>query len=436
MTSILILMLAIGSLQGQSWLNSLGNKVKEKAKEKVEQKVEEKTEKVLDKGFETVEKVGTKQGEQKENGNEIGNENQDGVNDKSVVNGNATMTKPTVPAASPQDQKLASFTQYDFVAGDKILFFEDFSQDAIGDFPALWTSNGSGEVKNVNIADGKWLHMNGDEAVYCYTKNIAFPDNFIIEFDIIPDDEYQYGITLTVYEDDPSNRKELNDDLYPGLRGLHITPKKDGWETRGYAPDLDWLNAQAAKNPVILEKSNHVIVWIQKRRVRIYHAGAKVLDSPTNIYTGTIFNRIRFSGWDAHSWPYITNLKITSASPDMRSKLLTEGKIVSYGIYFDSGKDVVKAESYGSVKEIAAVLNENPGVKIKIVGHTDSDGDDAMNLDLSKRRAANVKKYLESEFKISGDRIVTDGLGESQPVAQNNSVENKAKNRRVEFIKL
>jgi outer membrane protein OmpA-like peptidoglycan-associated protein len=120
----------------------------------------------------------------------------------------------------------------------------------------------------------------------------------------------------------------------------------------------------------------------------------------------------------------------------MRSKLLTEGKIVSYGIYFDSGKDVVKPESYGSLKEIAAVLNENPDVKIQIVGHTDSDGDDAMNLDLSKRRAANVKNSLVKDFGISADRIQTDGKGESVPLMPNTSTENKAKNRRVEFIKL
>ena len=59
-----------------------------------------------------------------------------------------------------------------------------------------------------------------------------------------------------------------------------------------------------------------------------------------------------------------------------------------------------------------------------------------MNLDLSKRRAANVKKYLVNEFKISADRIETDGQGENSPIIPNTSVENKAKNRRVEFIKL
>jgi OOP family OmpA-OmpF porin len=120
----------------------------------------------------------------------------------------------------------------------------------------------------------------------------------------------------------------------------------------------------------------------------------------------------------------------------MRSKLLTEGKLVSYGIYFDVNKDVVKAESYGTLKEISKVLTDNPDVKIKIVGHTDSDGDDKSNLDLSKRRGASVKNVLVKEFGIDAARIETDGKGEGEPIAKNDSGINKALNRRVEFIKL
>ena len=68
----------------------------------------------------------------------------------------------------PDDKpKLESYTKYDFVPGDQILLFEDFSQDAIGDFPALWTTDGSGEVRTVNNAPGKWLYMSSDENVYC-----------------------------------------------------------------------------------------------------------------------------------------------------------------------------------------------------------------------------------------------------------------------------
>ena len=70
------------------------------------------------------------------------------------------------------------------------------------------------------------------------------------------------------------------------------------------------------------------------------------------------------------------------------------------------------------------------------MGHTDADGADAANLDLSKRRAASVKNELTKTFNVNADRLVTDGMGESQPVAPNDTPANKALNRRVEFIKL
>ncbi|HYO21861.1 MAG TPA: OmpA family protein, partial [Flavisolibacter sp.] len=90
----------------------------------------------------------------------------------------------------------------------------------------------------------------------------------------------------------------------------------------------------------------------------------------------------------------------------------------------------------GVLKEIASVLKENAAVKVKIVGHTDSDGDDAKNLELSKRRAAAVKAALEKEHGIEAGRLQTDGFGETKPVGPNTSKEGKAQNRRVEFIKI
>ncbi|MBL7769618.1 MAG: OmpA family protein [Flavipsychrobacter sp.] len=131
----------------------------------------------------------------------------------------------------------------------------------------------------------------------------------------------------------------------------------------------------------------------------------------------------------------ISNVRIAIGAPDMRSKLITEGKLVSYCIYFDVNKDVVKPESYGTLKGIADVLTENPHVKIKIIGHTDADGNDAANLDLSVRRAAAVKSELVKTFGIDAARIDTEGKGETQPVASNDTPSNKALNRRVEFVK-
>jgi outer membrane protein OmpA-like peptidoglycan-associated protein len=87
------------------------------------------------------------------------------------------------------------------------------------------------------------------------------------------------------------------------------------------------------------------------------------------------------------------------------------------------------------LKEVSGVLTENSGLKVQIVGHTDADGDDAANMDLSKRRAASVKAALINEFKIDADRLETDGKGETQPIDKNDTPAGKANNRRVEFIK-
>ena len=405
----------------QGWLNKVGAAAKDAAKRTMEKRVEEKAEQVTDKVLDKTEDAVTKSTKS---------------NKKQTDKTTGDIDEQIIEKQEHPKQKLTSITQYDFVPGDKILFFEDFSQDAIGDFPALWTTNGSGEVKTVSIAPGKWLHMNGKDAVYCYTKEINFPENFIVEFDIIPDKDFQSGTCLTLYQDNPERSKEVNDDLYPGLRGLHISPNYEGWETKGYDSDKDWLIGTGAKNPLIAEELNHVIVWIQKRRVRIYHQGQKVLDVPTNIYAETKLNKLLFSGWDRNSTPYVTNIKVTTASPDTRSKLITEGKLVTYGITFDVNKADIKSESFGTLKGIAGVLAENPDVNVKIIGHTDGDGDDAKNLDLSKRRAESVKNELVKNFGIDSSRLTTEGAGETKPIAANDIPVNKARNRRVEIIKL
>jgi len=290
----------------------------------------------------------------------------------------------------------------------------------------------------VLFRSGKWFHLNEEDAVYNYLNKIEFPENFIVEFDIIPDKEYYHGITFTLYDDRDDEFKEMNSDLYPGKYGLHITLEADGWSTKGYdnINNADWITGKSSVNPVIKEQVNHVIIWLQKRRVRIYHKGAKVLDNPTNLHNGVTLSRLMFSGWDSKSWPMVTNLKVTTASPDMRSKLITEGKMVTYGITFDVNKADIKPESYGTLNSIATVLKENPDVKVKIIGHTDADGDDALNLSLSKQRAESVKNELVKSFAIDASRLQTDGLGESEPLMANDSAENKAKNRRVELLKI
>ena len=93
--------------------------------------------------------------------------------------------------------------------------------------------------------------------------------------------------------------------------------------------------------------------------------------------TGTTYNSVCFTTGGFHQSQdryLISNLKLAVGAPDTRNKLITEGRFSTSGILFDSGSDRIKPESYGVLKDIATVLKENPAVKVKIIGHTDSDG--------------------------------------------------------------
>ncbi len=358
------------------------------------------------------------------------------VETQPVKKSDATIVREPVTADNVQTG-LQAFSKYDFVPGEKLIFFDDFSQDAVGDFPALWTANAPGEINTLNIAPGKWFNLNNTEGNYFLLKHIAFPKNFIIEFDIVPKKAGgRIAAGLILYGE--TKPTEMDNNPHPGNSGILISIEKSGWNSLGYkSGESSQLTASSTLNPVEPEKLNHVIIWIQNRRLRIYHKTAKVMDMPTNIFEGTKFDRFCFRlSRGASCGSYISNFRITDASLDIRSKLITEGKLVSYGIYFDVNKDFVKPESYGTLKGIADVLIENPDLRIRVIGHTDADGNDAFNLDLSKRRAAAVKNEFVHTFGIEASRIETDGNGETKPVAPNDTPSNKALNRRVEFNKL
>ena len=97
--------------------------------------------------------------------------------------------------------------------------------------------------------------------------------------------------------------------------------------------------------------------------------------------------------------------------------------------------DVIRPNSYTILKQIAESIQSIDG-NIKIVGHTDSDGNDTDNLVLSQKRAESVKRALVNEFGIDANKLSTEGKGESVPLNKNTNALEKAQNRRVEFIKI
>ena len=346
------------------------------------------------------------------------------------------LSMPLLWAQEESDNKITS--KFDFISGEKVIFFDDFSSDAVGDFPAQWLTNSSGEIVSLSKFPGKWFQMTNGGYFIPEAKE-KFTENFTVEFDLIPMNvnpgtDYLYNVNFILVSGILDNPNEGG--AIPGKAGMSMTANVDAIDWTNWAESVGGYKDNGSGKFIFkTNEKYHIAFWIQKQRVRMYANDKKILDLPRGLIAGYVYNIFRLQTTDELK-PLITNFKIAAGLPDMRNKLITEGKLVTYGIQFDTNSDQLKAESYGTIKEIAMVLKENPTVKLKIIGHTDSDGSEVSNLDLSKRRAVSVKNELSKTFAIDASRLETDGKGESQPLAPNDTGINKAKNRRVEFIKL
>lgn len=120
----------------------------------------------------------------------------------------------------------------------------------------------------------------------------------------------------------------------------------------------------------------------------------------------------------------------------MASDLDDAGRVMIYGIHFDTGQADIKPESESTLAEIADLLNNNPDLNLGVIGHTDAVGGLEYNMDLSERRAAAVVDYLVSEYEISDERLSPHGVAFLAPEATNETEEGRSLNRRVELIRL
>ncbi len=114
---------------------------------------------------------------------------------------------------------------------------------------------------------------------------------------------------------------------------------------------------------------------------------------------------------------------------------LTQNKIeIRESVYFDTAKSTIKERSFNLLNQVATIINHHPEIKkIRVEGHTDSQGGDDYNMQLSKDRAAAVMAYL-MEHGVAADHLESEGYGETKPIASNNTSAGRQKNRRVDFF--
>jgi outer membrane protein OmpA-like peptidoglycan-associated protein len=319
--------------------------------------------------------------------------------------------------------------------------------------PLTWNASGKGEVQTIAGKEGKWLR--GFENSFYLTGNRKpFGENYTVEFDaifyfqpkvkgyVLP---YWKAGLLSSGGKDPSDNAFLREQseynntfvtFNPGSNGSAIVESHAKRAQTFRSDRMSLGDMTTVFNQVV-----HYAIQVQKTRFRLWINEKKVFDIPRAMNVGDTMNQLwlyleNSNYQEDEIGLFVSNIKVATGLPDTRHKLIEEGRFSTTGILFDVNAATIKPESGGVLKELGSLLNEHKEVKLKIVGHTDSDGADAANLELSKKRAAAVKDALVKEFGIDASRLQTDGKGESIPVGDNKTKEGKAQNRRVEFIKL
>ena len=413
---------------------TVGGRVLQKAKDKTYQKGEDNGDDAVDKTLNKVEEgikgIFKKKDKKKKDTNE--------QTEQSAETTTSTSESDNQQTTSTTKKPVKSNSKFDFVAGEKELYFDNFERLNTGDFPAEFNTNASGEIVNVEDKDGKWLNM---------TKNGAFipdnikqlPENFTLEFEVgintDPTNNYPgFGLNFTTESDDLMKERFFAQGtsivyLHPGAAQLNVQiVPSNGSEIYNEIPMPQW---NAKKDNFV-----KVSVWRQKGRLRVYVDEDKLVDMPRFFTETKTYDFAFFRSFFEECEVYLTNIRYAVAGADTRNKLITEGRFVTNGILFDVNSDKIKPESAAVLAEMASVLKENPMVKVKIIGHTDSDGDTSANLSLSQKRALAVKNSLATNYGIDVNRFQTDGKGEAEPLNGNKTSAEKAQNRRVEFVKL
>ncbi|MGZ0016448.1 OmpA family protein [Yeosuana sp. AK3] len=403
------------------------NKLKKKAENAATRKLEKKTEEETNKAMDTI----------------LGNGKQNPKTDSpnSGNSGNQGNSSNNQTPQNAEDQEVVEmYSKSDWVAGENVILFEDFSKDLIGDFPQLWDGNASAEVITLsNNENQRWLKL-FNKGFFEADMPELWGKDYTIEFDLLGfgiSDNTSQVARLMVYLTDGSRR--LNPGTTNAVAEIYAHQK---WDNGINFRSIE-NNAEKASNSVKndyrqnIKQGTHIALSVKGNRYRFYIDGEKVVDFPRGVPNGEKFKKILFQTYgmqDGKEHFLISNLRIAKGLPEPRAKLFATGKFVTNAIHFDVNSATIKPESFGILREIAEALKTEPNKNIRIVGHTDSDGTEQYNIGLSKDRSLSVKNALVNQFGIDANRLETDGKGEAEPVAPNDSALNKAKNRRTEFI--
>lgn len=402
------------------------SQVKIPVKKKVVNKTNDKIDDSLDDGLNSAENAldkGVKGlfGKKKKNGNEEAEVNTEEDENAEIASENLS------------DEVLKPWSKYDFVPGDIVIFEDNLEAEQNGEFPSQWDLV-DGYVENALFANENVIRFSIENSGATITPLMKkegdyLPEKFTIEFDIyLSDRTSKYYVSLW------DKRKSSRAPTELGNIGVIEVGYEQGASYDGGKMKKDLPQESQKPYP----HWRHVAISFNIRAIKVYMDQDRLIMIP-NVQgnpTGVSIKGATYDFKQTGDFPtLIRNIRIAEGAVPLYDRFKTDGKIVTNGIKFDSGKATLKPESMGVINEIAKMMQQYPEISLSVEGHTDSDGDNAMNKQLSEQRANTVMSEL-IEMGISGDRLTSKGFGEEVPVAENTTPEGKANNRRVEFVKM
>ncbi len=367
------------------------------------------------------------------NGEVLTDDKGEPITDPSAAAAKVGAPDPAAPAAQPAAAPVAAgpaerpgtgaWVNYDFVPGDRIVFFDDYSNDNVGDFPRRFELlAGNWEVAEWNGA--RYIRATSNGTIDVELPE-TLPERFTVEFPA----SVQHGNAYIRLSTSPINHGSRD---YAGS-AVSLEYTTGGLRSvRGKGPSVSTGRRKGSDRDAMVT----VRVMADGDYMKVYFDDHRVANAPNAVFPRT--NKLYFtvsSAADANPI-MIGALRVAAGGLDLYDRLSADGRVSTQGILFAVNSDVIRPESTPTLKEVSDMLTAHPELRISIEGHTDSDGDDASNLDLSKRRAAAVKAFLVGTYGIAADRLQTQGFGETKPVGDNGTLEGKAQNRRVELVKL
>ena len=345
------------------------------------------------------------------------------------------------------DKAKANWNNYDFVAGDEIIFEDTQENEQIGEFPSMWdVFNGYAQIVELNGVKCIALADDGEITPLFNDNKPYLTDQFTIEYDVYvvygPDygtdfnpHSWKVGTYLVTLKDNDRIRSyyggdrtfEFSHQVSSGERVLNDAYFSYEWPL----PSLDETRSGAATlNNVATNAWHHIAISFNKRAYKVYFDENRVVNIP-NAAKPDYF----WISCNQHEHVFfIKNVRIAKGAVPLYDRLASDGKIVTYAITFDTGKATIKPESTGEINRITKIMQEDPSISFEIQGHCDNTGSDKVNDPLSQQRAEAIMAALVANG-IDASRLTAVGKGAHEPIADNATDEGRAKNRRVEFVK-